>query len=224
MAGFIFVRMKLTRVAVFIDYQNAYNGVRQAFGWEREHYTVGQVSPERLGLLLTDKGRAVDAARHLESISVFRGEPSARHSRAGQAACQRQVRFWKAQRNVTPITRPLKYFPVATDRFGNTTWEPREKGIDVLIALTMAVGALRDEYDVAILVSADTDLVPALELGCELGKRCEVATWQGRSNNRSRLSIPGRNLWCHWLAEKDYRLVEDTTDYTRPQPGDPPVV
>jgi uncharacterized LabA/DUF88 family protein len=216
--------VRLTRVAVFIDYQNTYNGVRQAFGREGDHYTIGQVSPGRLGLLLIDKGRSVDPARHLQSVSVFRGEPSARHSRAGQAACQRQVRFWEAQRSVTPIIRPLKYYPVARDSWGNTTWEPREKGIDVLIALTMAMGAVRDEYDVAILVSADTDLVPALEMVCEVGKRCEVATWQGRSKNRSRLSIPGRNLWCHWLAEKDYRLVEDTTDYTQPQPGDPPLV
>ncbi|MGI9119704.1 MAG: NYN domain-containing protein [Acidimicrobiales bacterium] len=99
----------------------------------------------------------------------------------------------------------------------------REKGIDVLIALAMILGAMRDAFDVAVLVSADTDLVPALETVGQLGKRCEVATWQGQSGNRSRLSTPGHNLWCHWLRENDYRLVEDTTDYTRPQPGEPPV-
>lgn len=132
------------------------------------------------------------------------------------------MRFWGAQAAVEPVTRALKYYPTGFDRWGNTTWEGREKGIDVLLALAMVQGAMRDEFDVAVLVSADTDLVPALEAVCALGKRCEVATWQGRAGNRSRLSVPSRNLWCHWLKEPDYRSVEDTTDYTRPPPGDPP--
>lgn len=177
--------------------------------------------PRRLGLLLTDRGRSIDPNRQLESVVVLRGEPSAAHSRVGQAACQRQVRYWEAQASVKPVTRPLKYYPL-TDRFGNTTWEGREKGIDVLIALAMVMGAMRDEFDVAILASCDTDLVPALETVNELGKICEVSSWQSRTVHRSRLSIPGHNLWCHWMSEKDYRFAEDSTDYTLAQTGDPP--
>ena len=214
--------VSVTRVAVFVDYQNAYMGARHAFGWEHDHFTAGQVFPRRLGVLLTDRGRAVDPGRQLETVWVFRGEPSALHSKVGQAACQRQVRFWDAQASVEPVTRALKYYPAGSDRWGNVKWEGREKGIDVLIALTMVMGAMRDEFDVAVLVSADTDLVPALDTVHQLGKRCEVAAWQGRSGNRSRLSTPGHNLWCHWLKEHDYSMVQDTTDYTQPQPGEPP--
>ena len=38
----------------------------------------------------------------------------------------------------------------------------REKGIDVKIAVDMIIGAMDDKYDTAILVSSDTDLVPAV--------------------------------------------------------------
>lgn len=40
----------------------------------------------------------------------------------------------------------------------------REKGIDVKIAVDLIVGALDNKYETAILVSSDTDLIPALDL------------------------------------------------------------
>lgn len=39
----------------------------------------------------------------------------------------------------------------------------REKGVDVKIAVDLAVGAFEDIYDVAILISSDTDLIPAIK-------------------------------------------------------------
>lgn len=54
--------------------------------------------------------------------------------------------IWRQNRLVTVSTRPLNY---------RNPKEPKEKGIDVLIAI--------DLVDVGILCSADTDLVPALE-------------------------------------------------------------
>ena len=40
----------------------------------------------------------------------------------------------------------------------------REKGIDVKIAVDLMIGAMDGKYDTAILVSSDTDLVPAMDL------------------------------------------------------------
>lgn len=40
---------------------------------------------------------------------------------------------------------------------------PREKGTDVKIAADLIIGAVDDLYDTAILISSDTDLVPALQ-------------------------------------------------------------
>lgn len=123
---------------------------------------------------------------------------------------------------MTPVTRPVKYYPVGSDLSGRSRWEGREKGVDVLLAIAMTIGAVRNEHGVAVLVSGDTDLVPAIETVCGLGKRCEVAAWRPNVGYGSRLAAPGLNLWCHWLTEKDYRIAEDDTDYTRPQPGEPP--
>ncbi|GBE16674.1 NYN domain protein [bacterium BMS3Abin15] len=39
----------------------------------------------------------------------------------------------------------------------------REKGIDVKLATDLIVGAVDDKYDVAIIVSSDSDLVPAID-------------------------------------------------------------
>ena len=35
----------LDRLALFIDYQNAYRGARQAFGEDDDHHVVGQFDP-----------------------------------------------------------------------------------------------------------------------------------------------------------------------------------
>lgn len=202
----------MTRVAVFVDYQNVYKGARRAFG-RKAHFTDGQIHPQRLGLLLVDRGKAVDSARTLDAVHIFRGEPSGRHSPGGQAACQRQVAEWGSYKPVHPVTRPLKYYETGTASDGTTTYEAREKGIDVLIALAIVTGAMRDEFDTAVLFSGDTDLVPAIEQTIALGKRCEVASWE----NQSRLRLSGTQLWCHKLTEKDYdNFLHDTTDYTLP--------
>lgn len=50
----------------------------------------------------------------------------------------------------------------------------REKGIDVKMAVDLIAGALDDKYDTAIVVSSDTDLVPAVDwIRKRLRKRVE---------------------------------------------------
>jgi len=48
-----------------------------------------------------------------------------------------------------------------------------EKGVDVRIAVELLVGAYENFYDAAILVSSDTDLLPAMAKVRELGKKIE---------------------------------------------------
>lgn len=48
-----------------------------------------------------------------------------------------------------------------------------EKGVDVKIAVDLLVGAYENKYDTAILVSSDTDLIPAISKVKELGKKIE---------------------------------------------------
>jgi hypothetical protein len=77
--------------------------------------------------------------------------------------------------------------------------------------------AQRNEYDVAIVCTGDTDLIPAIEdlLDGGSGVQVEVAGWRS-PHYRQRLSLPDRNLWCHWLDRGDYDSACDNTDYTPP--------
>jgi hypothetical protein len=207
----------LTRVAVFVDYQNVYMGARETFGHGRlPSYTFGQVDPLRLGALLTHRGRTIDADRELEAVRIFRGEPSPERNPVGHRACRRQVDRRNAEARVLCATRPLKYYRRGRGDDGRAAFGVQEKGIDVLLALAMVMGAKDDLFDVAVLCSTDTDMVPAVEAVHSFGKVCEVAAWESKASRRRRLALPDRNLWCHWLHREDYELVADPTDYTRP--------
>ena len=48
-----------------------------------------------------------------------------------------------------------------------------EKGVDVRIAVDLVVGAYEDNFDSAILISSDTDLIPAIQHVQKLKKRVE---------------------------------------------------
>jgi len=58
----------------------------------------------------------------------------------------------------------------------------REKGTDVKIAVDLMVGAVDDLYDTAVLVSSDTDIIPAIKYVRYKGKKVEYI---GFSHNPS---------------------------------------
>lgn len=94
--------------------------------------------------------------------------------------------------------------------------KPEEKGIDVSIAVDFVLMAAQKEYDVGVLMSADTDLKPALEAVVSLGSaRVEVAAWSNQYGHSKRLAIKSTRIWCHWLDRGDYTAVLDRRDYTR---------
>ena len=62
-----------------------------------------------------------------------------------------------------------------TIQFGHMLKTDRyhEKGVDVLMATDLLCGAYEDLYDTAILVSSDTDLIPAIQKVRSKGKKVE---------------------------------------------------
>lgn len=192
-------------MAVFIDYQNVYKGARAAFCPYSTNHVDGQISPLTLGRHLT-KGR------RLVSVRIYRGMPSQTEDEKGYAAALRQTSLWDQHALVNPCTRPLNY----RDRAA-----PKEKGIDVLLAIDFVMMAMRGEYDVGILFSADTDLVPALEAVTAMKgeQACEVAYWMPPTFTETRqarpLGVPGMTIKKIGLRETDYLAVHDATDYTR---------
>jgi len=49
----------------------------------------------------------------------------------------------------------------------------REKGVDVKIAIDLVIGAAENTYDTAIVISSDTDLIPAVKYVIGRGKKIE---------------------------------------------------
>lgn len=83
-----------------------------------------------------------------------------------------------------------------------------------MMALDIALGARDDIYDVAVVVSADSDLVPAIEIALAAGKRVETAMWWSPAQRHRRMKMPGRRLWNHALDASRFAQVRDDTDYT----------
>jgi hypothetical protein len=116
--------------------------------------------------------------------------------------------MWKMQSLVYPVTRPLNYRDPAA---------PKEKGIDVRIAIDMVMMVAASKCDVAILFSDDTDLVPALEaiIAMKSPAACEVATWMPiDGTSASPLRVKGQSIVTHRLTVVDYGSVQDPIDYT----------
>ena len=70
-----------------------------------------------------------------------------------------------------PLVKVKKGYMV--DR--NGLWE--EKMVDVLIASDMVFSAARNEYDTAILITADNDLVPAIQRVKNLNHKVELVVF-----------------------------------------------
>lgn len=198
------------RVVVFVDAQNFYRGARRAFFNRAETpFRYGQFRPWRLGELLSER----DPGRALVDVRLYTGRPDAYLQPMAYRANVLQCSAWE-QAGCYVFTRPLRY-PRRWPRNADGR-RPEEKGIDVAMAIDIVRLADRGAYDVAIICSADTDLAPAVEdvIDTHPDVTVEVAGWRSE-RYRQRLSLRGRNLWCHWLTSADYERVRDDSDYRR---------
>ena len=208
----------MNRVAVFVDYQNVWYRARELFCPDyaadaRRRRTAGHTHPHLLGHLLTDLGASRDPNRTLTAVRVYRGQPVSGRSRPN--ACRiydRQAAVWEQHPIVSLHTRPLRYHR-ATNPDGSEYWAGREKGVDVMLALDISIGARNDLYDTAIVASADHDILPAIEDALEVGKRVETATWGAPRTAGGPPRPRGRSIWNHYLGKAHFDRVCDETDY-----------
>ena len=200
-------QLEASRVALFVDGQNCYMGARRAYCGDAASARCGQVDPHLLGHHLCARS---DVRRSLVGVRIYRGLPSEIRDPRGHRAAQRQVAAWQRLPLVDAWTRPLSYGPDGT---------AREKGVDTKLAVDMVLMAQRNEFDVAVLFSDDTDFLPALEAVIEIKgttAACEVATWVSPRNPRPRATrLSGQHIRLHALRQDEYRQLSDRTDYAR---------
>jgi NYN domain len=164
-----------TRIAVFIDWQNAYKAAREAFGLRGLPNERGNFSPFKLARILAAGHGRSDIATRVR-VEVHRGLPSSSRDPVGYGANRRQAAAWIKEGGSVVVARlrPLRYPP---SRAADQT--PVEKGIDVQLALAVAETILTNTADVAILFTHDTDLLPAVEMVARLKARAGLRRPRG---------------------------------------------
>jgi hypothetical protein len=188
----------MTRVHLFIDYQNVHLTAAQKFEPSGTPRHKSLIHPGLYGDVLMGKRAAAGRGGSLEAIRVYRGRPSMQNEPIPAGRNMAQEAEWHRDRRVTVTSRTLRYprdWPQSPQQ---------EKGIDVKLAIDFARCALEQKADVLILASRDTDIVPTLEMAIDLGKTdVEVVTWNGSS----RLRLPG-----HYTYSMPYTVM-NRTDY-----------
>jgi uncharacterized LabA/DUF88 family protein len=197
-------------VAVLIDWQNVYNGARDAFDLRSEGHIAGNVDPIKLGAGLAGAPDPTGRRRQLSEIRVYRGKPDNARDPRTYSAWRSQTASWEQRggERFALCARDLKY-----------EGGVREKGIDVWLAVDLARMAVRGSVDRVVVVSTDTDLVPALILAVEERgpEFVEVAGWFGSPTAASLLRVPGHRVAQRRLRRDAYDKLHDSTDYNVPK-------
>jgi hypothetical protein len=199
----------LRRVAVFIDYQNCYNAARETFFSPLDPPNLGGIDPTKLANVMAAQG---PGPYQLDYVGVYCGIAERRKDLKTFQARTKQIAVWRGA-GVSVFARPLRY-PFGWTLGGNIKAE--EKGIDVKLSIDAVMMAVSNLYDVAIVASADSDLVPVAEALLELkakehGPSVEGIAWRG-AGYQKKLGLGGKATitYC-WIT--DYASVEDSTDY-----------
>ncbi len=182
-------RPKPTRVVLFIDAQNLYNRCKDHFGWP-------WADPILLGQALVDADRAkYGADSHvLAGVRYYTGIHDPNRSPAEHGKMQRRLQAYDA-RSVHTVPITLRY-----EKRGQQ-WRGREKGVDVRIAIDLLRLGQKGLYDVAIVVSEDSDLNEAIRDVYELR---DHERWVAVEN-----ALPwSKNSHAKWLAANRKRRID----------------
>jgi uncharacterized LabA/DUF88 family protein len=142
------------RVAIFIDGSNLYHALRSNFG--------------RYDLNFADFASKLCGSRRLFRIYYYN---------ALQDPVQRPEGY-REQQEFLDLLRKTPYLEV---RLGTTKLSqgvPVEKGVDIMLATDLLYFAWNNFYDVAVLVSGDSDFAYAFQAVKNMGKHVEVAYFE----------------------------------------------
>lgn len=111
---------------------------------------------------------------------LYREEPEKYEEYLEKEKKQKQVEKWFDKCDFFELKlKPLKI------RDG----EPRQKGVDVQLAVDFVSHAYQDNFDLAIICSGDADLLESMTLVKSLGKRVIVVSKIGESRDETNLAF-----------------------------------
>ena len=200
------------RAVVFVDGQNLYHAVKDAFNYTYPNYDVAALA----------KAVCLKQGWELIGIRFYTGIPAPDDNAAWN-------HFWVAKmaamgrQGITVFSRPLRYryrrieLP---DGAQHTFLAGEEKGIDVRIAIDVIRMAHRGEYDVAVIFSQDQDLSEVAKelrvIAKEQGRWLKVASaFPASITARNRRGIESTD-WIR-IDKAKYDLCLDPRDYRLPR-------
>lgn len=145
-----------TRVAVFIDGGNFYHKLKNL-----EIKNKSQFGYRQLAEWLARDRTLVYAGYYVGVVRAKPNDAKGQQLRAGQVGLFNFLRS------------PKQHFVIRQGYLMNNNGKYHEKGVDVQLAADLLVGAYENTYDTAIILSSDTDLIPAIKKIKELGKSVE---------------------------------------------------
>jgi uncharacterized LabA/DUF88 family protein len=175
------------RVAIYIDGGNLYQRLKEAGVSHpgRFNYT-GLIDLLTRGRTLVSKAYYVGIVRNFDQ------------TQKSQTLVERQQKFLG---KLEAAGLSIKRGRIVYDH------KIREKGVDVHLAIDLIVGAVENLYDTAIIVSSDTDLIPAVRYIREKGKSVEYAGFAAKPSlgmaRESTLSVLLRPEEIEAMAEGD---------------------
>ena len=137
---------KAEKVAIYIDGSNFYNYLKDK---EINYHQGAKFDFKAFTDFLVDKRESASKRYY---TGIFRNIDKSKRS---ERLVKGQQKFLEKLKNNGFIIKPGR---IIYDK-GKT----REKGTDVKIAVDLIVGAVDNLYDTAIIVSSDTDLIPAIK-------------------------------------------------------------
>jgi len=149
-----FMFEKITRVAIFIDGSNPYYKLKNLDVKNKTKF-------DYFGFC-----NLLAVGRKIVSCKYYVGEVRAKkdNEKARSMLSMQQKLFSHLNK---------QGFAVEKGYLMETDGKFHEKGVDVKIATDIIIGAYEDVYDTAIIISSDTDLIPAIRQARKLGKIIE---------------------------------------------------
>lgn len=148
----------LQRVIVYVDGFNFYYGIKESYPWKK-YYWIDLVALFQQFML---------PHQELVAVKYFSARPLGDPSKG----LRQNALFQANQRNPKFKLILGKYLRKQIECFNChyriNTYE--EKQSDVNLATQIVADAFLDNYDIAIVVSADSDMIPAIEIAQEAGK------------------------------------------------------
>jgi hypothetical protein len=228
------------RASVVLDYQNVHLTAHDVFDPDgaKHHSLIDPMLFAKAAIRQRNsRQRSGHQAAEVHRVLIFRGLPHIDHQWEQHQRSQQQAMAWR-QAGVLVELRDLKYrYEYGADGHAlrdvngkkvPTGEPPVEKGIDVLCALACVREAARDDVNVVVLASRDTDLVPVLDEVHDLQERepsrysrIETASWFNPNAREEGLRNAGGNLrptsprriWNTNLDRACYEAALDRRDY-----------